>query len=48
METLDTQTWIILAAVVALGLVAIGAWLSTEESNPISSQERFGPNMAEP
>mgnify|MGYP003694274051 CR=1 FL=1 len=27
METIDTQTWIILAAAVALGLVAIGAWL---------------------
>ena len=26
METLDTQTWIILAAVVALALVALGAW----------------------
>ena len=27
METLDTQTWIIFAAVVVLGLVALGAWL---------------------
>ena len=26
METIDTQTWIILAAVVVLALVAIGAW----------------------
>ena len=26
METLDTQTWIILAAVVALALVALGDW----------------------
>jgi FtsZ-interacting cell division protein ZipA len=27
MGTLDTQTWIILAAVVAVALIAIGAWL---------------------
>ena len=42
METLDTQSWIILAAVVALGLVAIGAWFyrRKQSHNP---QERFGP-----
>jgi len=26
MESIDTQTWIILAAVVALALISVGAW----------------------
>ena len=42
METLDTQTWIILAAVVALGLVAIGAWFYRRKQSH-RLQERFGP-----
>ena len=46
METLDTQTWIILAAAVALGVVAIGAWFYRKKQSQKQShklQERFGP-----
>ncbi|MGZ8490306.1 MAG: hypothetical protein ACXWW4_17385 [Candidatus Binatia bacterium] len=43
MESLDTQTWIILAAVVALGLVALGAWLFYQKKQSHKLQERFGP-----
>jgi hypothetical protein len=43
METIDTQTWIILAAAVALGLVAIGAWLYTQRKQSHRLQEHFGP-----
>ena len=43
METLDTQTWIILAAVVVLGLVALGAWLFYQKKQSHQLQERFGP-----
>ena len=43
METLDTQTWIILAAVVVLGLVALGAWLFYQKKQSHKLQERFGP-----
>jgi hypothetical protein len=44
METIDTQTWIILAAAVALGLVAIGAWLyTTRRKQSHRLQEHFGP-----
>ena len=31
METIDTQTWMILAAVVVLALIAVGAWFFYEE-----------------
>lgn len=43
MESLDTQTWIILAAVVALGLVALGAWFFYQKKQSHKLQERFGP-----
>jgi hypothetical protein len=43
METLDTQTWMILAAAVALGLVAIGAWFVYRKEQSHKLQERFGP-----
>ena len=42
METLDTQSWIILAAAVALGLVALGAWFYRRKQSH-NLQERFGP-----
>jgi hypothetical protein len=42
METIDTQTWIIIAAAVALGLVAIGAWFYRRKQSH-RLQERFGP-----
>ena len=47
METLDTQTWMMLAAAAVLGLVAIGAWFfyrqkqSQKQSHKL--RERFGP-----
>jgi hypothetical protein len=43
METLDTQTWVIIAAVVVLGLVALGAWIFYQKKQSQKLQERFGP-----
>jgi hypothetical protein len=43
METFDTQTWIIIAAALALGLVAIGTWLYTRRKQSHRLQEHFGP-----
>ena len=47
METIDSQTWIIIAAAVVLGLVVIGAWFfyRKKQSQKLSYklQERFGP-----
>ena len=43
METLDTQTWIILAAVVVLGLAALGAWFIYQKKRSHKLQQRFGP-----
>jgi hypothetical protein len=47
MDTIDTQTWIIIAAAVALGLVSIGAWFYTRrkqsQKQSLKLQERFGP-----
>jgi hypothetical protein len=42
METIDTQTWIILAAAVVIGLVAIGAWFYRKKQSH-RLQEHFGP-----
>ena len=43
METIDTQTWIIIAAVVVVGIVALGAWLFYQKKASHKLQERFGP-----
>jgi hypothetical protein len=43
METIDTQTWIIIAAVVVLGLVAIGAWLFYQKKQSHRLHGHFGP-----
>jgi hypothetical protein len=43
METLDTQTWVIIAAVVVLGLAALGAWFFYQKKQSHKLQERFGP-----
>ena len=47
METIDTQTWIILAAVVVLALIAVGAWFyirkKQSQKQSLKLQERFGP-----
>ena len=42
METLDTQTWIILAAVVTLALVALGVWFFYRKDQSHKLQKRFG------
>ena len=46
METVDTQTWIIIAAVVVLGLIALGAWFFYQKKQSQKLQERFGPEYA--
>ena len=43
METIDTQTWIILAAVVVLALIAVGAWFFYQKKQSYKLQGRFGP-----
>ena len=43
METLDTQTWVIIAAILVLGLVALGAWIFYQKKQSQKLQERFGP-----
>lgn len=47
METIETQTWLILAAVVAVIMVALGTWfyIRSKQSQKQSRklQERFGP-----
>jgi hypothetical protein len=43
METLDTQTWIIIAAAVVLGFVALGAWFFYQRKQSHKLQEHFGP-----
>ena len=43
METIDTQTWIILAGVVVLALIAVGAWFFYQKKRSHKLQERFGP-----
>jgi hypothetical protein len=42
METLDTQTWIILAVVVAVALIALGAWFYQRKQST-KLQKHFGP-----
>jgi hypothetical protein len=42
METLDTQTWMILAAVVVVALIAVGAWFYRRKQSH-KLQEHFGP-----
>jgi len=42
METLDTQTWMILAAVVVIALIAVGAWFYRRKQSH-TLQEHFGP-----
>jgi FtsZ-interacting cell division protein ZipA len=42
METLDTQTWMILAAVVVVALIAVGAWFYRRKQSH-TLQEHFGP-----
>ena len=43
METIDTQTWIIIAAVVVVGVVALAAWFSYQKKQSHKLHERFGP-----
>ena len=43
MDMLDTQTWIIIAAVVVLGGIAVGAWSFYQKKQSHKLQARFGP-----
>jgi len=43
METMNTQTWIILAGVVVLVLIALAAWFFYQKRQSHRLQERFGP-----
>ena len=43
METLDTQTWIILAVVIVLASVAVGAWYFYQQKRSQKLQDHFGP-----
>ena len=43
METIDSQTWIIIAAIVVLGAVVVGAWFFYQKKQSNKLQERFGP-----
>jgi hypothetical protein len=43
METLNTQTWIILAVAIVLALGAIGAWYFYQKKRSQKLQDHFGP-----
>ena len=43
METIDTQTWIILAVVVVLALIAVGAWFFYQKKQSHKLQGHCGP-----
>jgi LPXTG-motif cell wall-anchored protein len=43
MDTIDTQTWIILAGIVVLALIALAVWFSYKKKQSHRLQERFGP-----
>ena len=43
MESIYTQTWMILAAVVALALISVGAWFFYRKKHSHNLQKRFGP-----
>jgi LPXTG-motif cell wall-anchored protein len=43
MEMIDTQTWIILAGVVVLALIAVGAWFFFRRKQSHRLQGHFGP-----
>ena len=43
MGTIDTQTWIILAGVVVLALIALAAWFFYHKQHTHRLQQRFGP-----
>lgn len=43
MDTISTQTWIILAGVVVLALIALAAWFSYHKKQSHRLEQRFGP-----
>ena len=43
MDTISTQTWIIVACVVVLALIALAAWFIYKKKQSHRLQERFGP-----
>jgi hypothetical protein len=42
MDSINTQTWIILAGILVLALIALVAWLYYQKKQSYSLQERFG------
>jgi len=43
MNTIDTQTWIILAGAVVIALIALAAWFFYQKKQSHRLQQRFGP-----
>ena len=43
MDTIDTQTWVILAGVVVLALIAFAVWFFYKKKQSHRLQQRFGP-----
>ena len=43
MDTINTQTWIILIGVVVLALIALAAWFFNKKKQSQRLQQRFGP-----
>jgi len=43
MDTIDTQTWIILAGIVVIALIASAAWFFYQKKQSHRLQQRFGP-----
>jgi hypothetical protein len=43
MQTIDTQTWIILAGVVVIALISFAAWFFYQKKQSDRLQKRFGP-----
>jgi LPXTG-motif cell wall-anchored protein len=43
MDTIDTQTWIILAGVVVIALIALAAWFFYQKKQSHRLKQRFGP-----
>ena len=46
MNTIDTQTWIILAGVLVLVLIALAAWFGYRRKQSHRLKERFGPEYS--
>ena len=47
MPAMDTQTWIIIASVVVLVLIALAAWVVFKKKQSRRLKERFGPEYGQ-